>query len=213
MGARTFALVAAVAAGLALLAAGCGGSAPSHVARVDTTTAQTTSSPDSSSAPGSTTPQSATRSPGGSGSSLALEYSRCMRSHGVSKFPDFSRLGPLLNGSPKVGASMQQLGVSSSEFQAAQRACRHVVPNGGQPTPAASQRDLNAMRSFATCMRSHGVPDWPDPTNGPAGWGFDLVNVNGFDPNSPQIDNTMSDCQRRLPAGIGIPLSRPGRPG
>jgi hypothetical protein len=62
-------------------------------------------------------------------------------------------------------------------------------------------------------MRSHGVPTWPDPTNGPAGWGFNLVHVQGFDPNSPQIDNTMSLCQQRLHSGFGIPLSRPGAAG
>jgi hypothetical protein len=62
-------------------------------------------------------------------------------------------------------------------------------------------------------MRSHGVPNWPDPTYDSAGWGFNLVHVHGFDPNSPQIDHKMSECSRQLPAGVGVPLARPGRPG
>lgn len=136
-----------------------------------------------------------------------------MRSHGVPKFPDLTSIDAARGGAPKISASMQQLGVSSSHFEAAQTACRHLLPNGGQTTPTQSQQDLDAMRRFARCMRSHGVPAWPDPTNGPAGWGFDLVHVSGFDPNSPQIDNKMSICYRGLHSGFGIPLSRPGRPG
>jgi hypothetical protein len=51
------------------------------------------------------------------------------------------------------------------------------------------------------------------PTNGPAGWGFDLVNVQGFDPNSPEIDQMMTVCRRQLHGGFGIPVRGPGGPG
>ena len=148
---------------------------------------------------------------GSADSQRALAYSRCMRSHGVPKYPDPGSSNELPNGLPKVDP--QRLGVSSSQYQAAQRACAHLLPNGGQMTQAQSQRDLRAMLRFARCMRSHGVPNWPDPSNGSAGWGFNLVHVHGFDPNSPQVDNKMSECARQLPAGIGVPLARPGRPG
>jgi hypothetical protein len=134
-----------------------------------------------------------------------------MRSHGVPKYPDANSSNALANGLPKV--SVQRLGVSSSQYQAAQRACAHLLPNAGLMTQAQSQQDLRAMLGFARCMRSHGVPDWPDPTNGSAGWGFNLVHVHGFDPNSRQIDHKMSECARQLPAGVGVPLARPGRPG
>jgi hypothetical protein len=117
-----------------------------------------------------------------------------MRSHGVPKYPDPSSSNKLANGLPKVSA--------------------HLLPNGGQQTQHQSQRDLDAMRAYAQCMRSHGVPTWPDPTYDPtAGWGFNLVNVHGFDPNSTQIDNKMDVCNRGLPPGIGVPLARPGHPG
>lgn len=172
---------------VAALAAGCGGGG----------------SPDGSH---STAPPTAAQQ-------QALAFSHCMRTHGVTRFPDLTSLIPLRGGMPKVSLRLQQLGVDSSQLQRAQTACRHLLPNGGQTTQTASQRDLDAMRGFARCMRGHGVPTWPDPTNGPAGWGFDLVDVHGFDPNSPQIENTMNGCQRHLPAGIGVPLSRPGRPG
>jgi hypothetical protein len=184
--ARTTAVIIAAAA-LALLAAACGGS------------------------PSSTSSGGSPDAGGSANSQTALAYSACMRAHGVPKFPDASNNNELPSGLPKV--SLQQLGVSSSQYQAAQAACAHLLPNGRQMSQAESQRDLRAMLSFARCMRSRGVPDWPDPTNGSAGWGFNLVHVEGFDPNSPQIDHKMGECSRLLPAGIGIPLARPGRPG
>jgi hypothetical protein len=138
-----------------------------------------------------------------------------MRSHGITKFPDLTAGSSRVAGElPKLSVSMQQLGVSSSRFDAAQSACRHLLPDSGETTASESEQDLNAMRGFARCMRSHGVPTWPDPTNGPAGWGFNLLHVSGFDPSSPQIDHKMTVCERQLPSGLpGIPLSRPGRSG
>jgi len=185
--ARIAAAIIATAA-LALLAAACGGS-PSF-----------TGSGGSSNAGGAANAQP------------AVGYASCMRSHGVPKYPDPSSGNELANGLPKV--SVQQLEVSSSQYQAAQNACAHLLPNNGQMTQAQSQRDLNAMRRYAQCMRSHGVLTWPDPTYDPsAGWGFNLVGVHGFDPNSAQIENKMDECNRVLPPGVGVPLARPGRPG
>jgi hypothetical protein len=91
-------------AGLALLAAACGGGS-------------------SSAGPGGS------RGAGGSvPSPSALAYSACMRSHGVPKYPDPGSSRQL----PKTGAQLP--GVSSSQYQAAQQACRHLLPAGG-PLP------------------------------------------------------------------------------
>ena len=146
-------------------------------------------------------------------SQIGISYANCMRSNGVPKYPDPSRSNELANGLPKV--SEQQLDVSTSQYQAAQNACAHLLPNNGQQTQSQSQRELNAMRNFARCMRSHGVPTWPDPHYfGEAdGWGFYLVGVHGFDPNSQEIENKMNECQHVLPPGVGVALARPGRPG
>ena len=85
-----------------------------------------------------------------------LAFSDCMRSHGVPSFPDPSAGGEL-NISPQSGVNPR-----SPVFQAAQRACRKLLPfKGGPPKMSESQR-LAAFR-FATCMRSHGAPGFPDP--------------------------------------------------
>jgi hypothetical protein len=96
-----------------------------------------------------------------------------MRSHGVPNYPDPDSNGQL----PKTSA--QQLGVSSSLYQAAQRACQSLLPNtvsmsfeqqfqqcvaSGDCPQALVQQAMTLMRNFAQCMRSHGVPNWPDPT-------------------------------------------------
>ena len=175
------------AAVLVLLAAACGGS------------------PSSAGSGGSSNAH------GSGNSQQGLAYSRCMRSHGVPRFPDASSGNALPDGLPKVDP--QQLGVSGPQYRAAQGGCAHLLPGSGGTPQAESQRDLRAMLGFARCMRSHGVPGWPDPTNGSAGWGFNLLHVNGFDPNSPQIDQKMTGCGRSLPSGVGVPLARPGRPG
>lgn len=196
---RAVAAIVATAS-ITLLVAACGSTSGNDVAQLGTTATQPVTSPGSGTS-------------SASGANAALRFSSCMRSHGVSKFPDLTDSHRAAAQLPKLTVSLQQLGVSSAAFQTAESACKHFLPHGGQTTPSESQRDLNAMLGFARCMRAHGVPTWPDPTNGPAGWGFNLLNVQGFDPNSPQIDQKMTVCQRRLHGGFGIPLSRPGRLG
>ena len=123
-----------------------------------------------------------------------LAFSRCMRSHGVLNFPDPTSDGAI----PKV--ALQQLGVSSSQFETAQTVCLHLLPNGGQPTRAALQRSWNDFRAFARCMRSHGVPTWPDPTRypqHPERPTFDLQAA-GIDANSSQITPKIHECEPLL---------------
>jgi hypothetical protein len=123
---------------------------------------------------------------GGSASSpSAVAYSHCMRSHGVPDFPDLGS-----SGIPKV--SPQQLGVASSRWQAAQGACAQLL----RPTQGQARQVLTGMLNFARCMRSHGVPNWPDPTAGSNGQPeFDIP---GIDPDSPRISNTASECTQLL---------------
>ena len=56
---------------------------------------------------------------------------------------------------------------------------------------------LSGMRDFAQCMRSHGVPDWPDPTTDTSGQPvFDLRGR--IAPDSPRMDATSSICDYYL---------------
>jgi hypothetical protein len=128
------------------------------------------------------------RSPSSTGpqGSPAVSFSRCMRSHGVPDFPDPASRG----GVPKV--TPQQAGVSNSRFQLAQRACAPLL----QPAQAQVPQIMTGLLNFARCMRSHGIPDWPDPSTDRRGQ--PVFNISGIDPDSPRVSNTADECTHLL---------------
>jgi hypothetical protein len=124
--------------------------------------------------------------------SKAVAFSRCMRSHGVPAFPDPTRQG----GVPKV--TPQQAGVSNARFQAAQRACAPLL----QPSPAQSPQIMTGLLKFARCMRSAGIPDWPDPTTDRSGQ--PVFDIPGIDPAAPRVSNAAAQCTHLLvPSATG----------
>lgn len=161
-------VAAAVATALAVLVAACGGSAGGQGAQ-----------------PGSTAATNDTASSAGTAQKNGLlAFAACMRSNGVPNFPDPNSSGVL----PK--RQVAQLAASSPRFVPAHKACEHLLPNSGQPTPAQVQQAWKDMRSFARCMRSHGVPSWPDPTVTSAQDNRPFFNVpTSIDPNAPQISS------------------------
>lgn len=56
--------------------------------------------------------------------------------------------------------------------------------------------------TYADCMRTHGVPNFPDPTS--AAGGVQLVG-SGVNTQSPAFRSAQSTCQKLLPGGIGGP--------
>jgi hypothetical protein len=183
-------------AGLALLAAACGGgngSGSRGVANVGSST-------------------SASSAASSLASNGPLAYSRCMRSRGVPNFPDPSGSGAV----PKETA--QQLGVSSSRYQTAQTACAHLLPNSGGVSQADIQQMMSGMRNFAGCMRSRGVSNWPDPSTDRTGYPVFYLQRR-IDASAPQIVTKIHTCQHRLPQSGslsipgGVAMCPGGRPG
>jgi hypothetical protein len=121
-----------------------------------------------------------------SASSQAVAYSRCMRSHGVPDFPDPAGGG----GVPKV--TPQQAGVSNARFQVAQRACAQLL----QPAQAQVPQIMTGLLKFARCMRSAGIPAWPDPTTDRNGQ--PVFDIPGIDPDSPRVSNAADRCTHLL---------------
>jgi hypothetical protein len=58
---------------------------------------------------------------------------------------------------------------------------------------------------FSQCMRSHGVPNFPDPG---AGGGIELASGDGINPFSPAFKAAQSVCRKLLPGG-GPPQGKP----
>jgi hypothetical protein len=180
--------VLAVTASLALLTAACGASSGG------------TSSAGTPSAGGTPT------SGAGGGTSAYLTdrlgLARCLRAHGVPNFPDPDSSG-------QEPADTKQL-VSSPQGQAAVGACSYWndrIHNDVASSVAAKNQATEAEYvRFAHCMRSHGLPNFPDPTLVEGRVEF-LLNPgqDGFDPHSPQVLAKARQCESVLPAGSGLP--------
>jgi hypothetical protein len=95
----------------------------------------------------------------GSGSikTRLVAYSRCMRSHGVSGFPDPSSV-PGGGYAFEINAgSGDDLNRSNPAFKTASHACR-AVAFAGQSGPNAPAPQIAAEVKWARCLRSNGVP-------------------------------------------------------
>ena len=163
------------AAAVAALAAGCGSSAP---------------------ASSSASQDAATTDPAGA----FAAFGACMRSHGLTSYPD-----------PKVSASAGGINVTispggldpnSPAFKSASQACGHLLPHGGAPAATSPQEQTQNLR-FASCMRTHGVPNFPDPDHDGA---FTLPS--GIDQQAPQFQRAMKACANVEPSSLSI-LNQP----
>ena len=84
-----------------------------------------------------------------------MAFSECMRSHRVTAFPD-----PQPSGGINLGGT--GINPASPAFEAAQAACRKLLPVDG-PSAHASEQQKQQMFATSECMRSHGVSGFPDP--------------------------------------------------
>jgi hypothetical protein len=116
-----------------------------------------------------------------------LAFSRCMRSHGIADFPDPTTsgggVGISLNGGPG-----SDLNLHNPTSKAAQHACRSLQPAGGQPPTQSAQKIAGEVK-WARCMRSHGLPSFPDPN------GQGAFDRNKFDENSPAFQTVSNACK------------------
>jgi hypothetical protein len=200
----TLVSVTAVAA-LALLAAGCGGGggAPG-VANLGASGATTTTSTTRQSDPGPSV-----KGQGGQfqiamnvGAADGPKFSACMRKHGVTNFPDPNGQGVIT-----IHSGMG-IDPSSPAFRSARTICDKLLPNGGQPTPAQRAQQQQQMLAFSTCMRAHGIKDFPDPTSG----GLKIESHPGSDlnANNPTFQKAQQACQGDLPSFKGGAAAAPG---
>jgi hypothetical protein len=161
--------------GLAFTAAACSsGSSSPGVASVGSTTTTTTASAGASPA-------------GNSGTSTAgaLKFAQCMRSRGISQFPD-----PNTQGGFDAVAGVNP---NSSQYLAAQKTCQPLVGSG---LPPAKQAQMQAkLLKFAQCMRTHGVPNYPDPIFSNGGVSQAIGKESGLSPNSPTFQAAQKACQ------------------
>jgi hypothetical protein len=144
---------------------------------------------------GSPSSGSAAGSPGGSAKGSPLAYSRCMRTHGISHFPDPNAQGDLsISAGPGTG-----IDPNSPQYKAADQACRSLMP-GNNLSPAQQATARAAALRYSQCMRTHGIPDFPDP-NSQGGIGIKVQPGSDLDPNNPRFKAANSTCQHLMPGG------------
>jgi hypothetical protein len=123
----------------------------------------------------------------------ALNFVQCMRAHGVPTFPDPTSQGIV---------SDSQANVNSPLILTAYQACRALLPPGDlQLTEAQREQLTTEALKRAECMRTHGVPNFPDP--GPLSAAAKKALRASLDPNSPVFQAAARRC---------LALTSPGRP-
>lgn len=174
---RALTLVMVVAAaGCVLLAAACGGGgAPGVAGGAAATTAA---------APTATTPAQ----------NGALAFARCLRAHGLPKWPDPT------SGGAFDKAKLRQTGYSASQVRATEDGpCKNLLP-ASPAGPTITAADRGDYLRAAACMRSHGVAGFPDPTfqNGSV-----QTNIpSSIDQDAAPFKNAATICTKLIPAGL-----------
>jgi hypothetical protein len=129
-----------------------------------------------------------------------LAFSRCVREHGVTSYPD-----PDSNG--HLPSSGKQIARSSPQFPAAENACMHVLQGGGAAETQGDKQKLAFALKVARCMRSRGFPNYPDPTTSNAssqGSGTRFEGT-GIDTKSPRFQTTETACETQVRKALGLP--------
>jgi hypothetical protein len=198
------AAAALAAIGLAMAASGCG-SGPESPAVADAGSTTTNSSSPLSPSGGAGT--SSGTGGGGSftmagGSADAMrKFSSCMRSHGVPNFPDPSADGSI---------TFNGINTQSPSFESAQKACEKYMRGGGRPPSPAEQAAAQAQAlKFSSCMRSHGVPKFPDPQFSGGRASLQIGPSTGINPGSPVFQAAQKACQKDLPGRLGTQKGAP----
>ena len=79
----------------------------------------------------------------------------CARQHGMPGLQD-----PRIDSSGKP-IFPHGLEIPEQTRRACQRLVDQLIPGGVEHAPTPAQ--IASLLQFARCMRSHGIPDWPDP--------------------------------------------------
>jgi hypothetical protein len=111
-----------------------------------------------------------------------VKFAECMRSNGVTNFPDPNASGKLTIDEIANGSSLD---TSSPAFKQAIDACKNLEPAGFTGNKRSSQQQQAALE-FARCIRENGVKDFPDPV-----------------PDGPLVDTNRIPSSN-LPGGMSI---------
>jgi len=127
-----------------------------------------------------------------------LEFTGCMRDHGV-EIPD---LQVDADGQARVPTeALENIDTESPEFTEAFVACVPILTDAGALSLATDPELLGAVQDqltdFAACMRTNGMPDFPDPNPGFDGSGSPFP-LSALNPSDPRLGDALDVCQDLL---------------
>lgn len=145
------------------------------------------------------------QSTGSSAYSANVKVAQCMRAHRVSNFPDPSASvagqgGGGFSIQTPVGSSeilVNGVSVGGPAYAAAAQTCGLLA--GGSDRVSGAEKQ--GMIAKAHCIRTHGVPDFPDPFFG-GGGGVGFKRPAGYNPQAPAVQQARKGCAN---VGTAIP--------
>ena len=124
----------------------------------------------------------------------AVKFAACMRTNGVSQFPDPGPSGQLTLDGVVNGSSLDP---SAPAFKAALSTCKDLEPPGFAGSRRSSGQQAAALK-FAQCMRDNGITDFPDPTpDGP------VIDVKGAH-SIPGFQAAQAKCGAMYAGQLGL---------
>lgn len=126
-----------------------------------------------------------------------LAFAHCMQTHGVPSFPD-------PNASQGFGVSGQLNGSATGPMAQAHNTCAHLLPRSSATTGTSSvtQSQLDTALKVVQCLRTNGVPTFPDPTV--VGGSLHFTLGQGV-LQSAQFQTALTACHSLIPKGVNFP--------
>jgi hypothetical protein len=123
-----------------------------------------------------------------------LAYAHCMQTHGVPDFPD-------PNSSQGFHISGQPPRDGVGPMARANDACQHLLPRGRATTSNSlvTQQQLGVALKVVQCLRTHGAPNFPDPTVVNGSLNFN-VNI-----QAARFQAPLNACRSLIPKGTKLP--------
>jgi hypothetical protein len=205
--------LAAIFVMAALGLAACGSSSTPHVASLQTTSIAASGGPRVNASPPATgTHSHSSRPVSGDAAALLVQWASCMQAHGDPGQPD-----PTIDANKVIHVSWNDAtpgGIYGTNKGGQGKAgpgqyCRTYLDEA-QTDLQGGQRQLQPspgqLLEFSRCMRTNGVPDFPDPSNG--GLSFNRAGGGDLNPSNPVFQNASTLCAKR----IGVPGFATGSP-
>jgi hypothetical protein len=105
-------------------------------------------------------------------------------------------------GGKSASPGVAHLGTSTSSTPTTTQSSGSIAPTGGGGAPSGGatlrMQGGPGLAQFASCMRSHGEPNFPDPN---AQGVVSISSSSGIDPSTPQFQSAQRACSKYLPNG------------